>query len=1065
VGAIDDEKAPAAFSSRGPNAWDEIKPEIAAPGVQVRSAFPGGGYATANGTSMATPHVAGVAALLLQANPNLTPDELESMLKETAQPLGGQVPNNDTGWGLVNAYAAGLRVTHHGELRGQVTRADGAGVAQPAITAALRDGSPGMTVLGDASGAFTVALRPGSYDVTADAFGFAPAAEFSLPIVTGTSTSVQFQLTLLPHGSLFGRVTDSQTGAPLSATIVAEGTPAQAQTDRNTGMYSLALPEGTWPLNVTAPAHRINHITATVTAGSGLVTDVALPPAPRILLVDSGPWYYESQARYYQDALDALNYPYTLWPIRDLAEGASDLPTKKVLTSYDVVIWSAPQDSPGMIGADAAITPALSLGVRFLVSGEDVAFWDGGGWPYALPASYFWDDMALRFASEGNLADLSGAPATPLAGITLTLNTPDSAGQQNLPDSATIADPVLTEPALTWPDGSIGGAVAGVCRPYRAAWLGFGLEGVGPRPARIATLGRLLDWLTAAPSPHGLAVSAAAVPLIGAPGEAVSQTIHLTNAGVATDTFALDLAAGAWPFDLALPDGRHVSASTSFTLAGCSSVTLTATIAIPPDIPRNQRTTYTLRLANQADPAFAATVTLTAKTPAPLLLVDDERFYNYQDRFTRTLEAMGVVYDIFDTQGGDRTPGANVLERYPLAVWTTGYDWYSPLTEEDEANLSAYLDQGGRLLLSSQDLLDVRKLSDFVRTRLGVADATLAVTPTQVVALPGGLLGSDLGPWRLHFRFLNWGDGITPAPGASGILQDEHQNTVGLVNPAPAWRTAFFAFPLETLDDAPRRRVLSRALLWLSTLGESSLTAPPVAAAGSRIPLTLTLRLATDQAQSGLRAVVPLPAEAALAPDSLRGPWSYDPVARSLAWAGALLPGVTVTLGADLDLAIGITEGRELPLLAQLYLGDGMTVTADAPVLVGGPWLTLTKGVTPAEAGRGETVQFTLTTTNAGFVSTTAILTDVLPGGLTLLPGTAQAERGDVIEAGWGITWTGALEPGAMTTITFGAVVTPSRAGIALINQAEVVDQNQRWRLARAAVQVPARVYLPVLWK
>jgi len=59
-----------------------------------------------SGTSMATPHVAGVAALVFGKNPNLTPDQVETILERTATNLG--VPNYDTtfGWGLVNAQAA-----------------------------------------------------------------------------------------------------------------------------------------------------------------------------------------------------------------------------------------------------------------------------------------------------------------------------------------------------------------------------------------------------------------------------------------------------------------------------------------------------------------------------------------------------------------------------------------------------------------------------------------------------------------------------------------------------------------------------------------------------------------------------------------------------------------------------------------------------------------------------------------------------------------------------------------------------------------------------------------------
>jgi bacillopeptidase F len=99
------------FSARGPTYCTPtgdpaIKPELVAPGVYVRSSYPGGDYIYATGTSMASPHVNGVVALMLEACPYLTVNEIKQILYDTAVDLGDPGEDNDYGWGMIDALAA-----------------------------------------------------------------------------------------------------------------------------------------------------------------------------------------------------------------------------------------------------------------------------------------------------------------------------------------------------------------------------------------------------------------------------------------------------------------------------------------------------------------------------------------------------------------------------------------------------------------------------------------------------------------------------------------------------------------------------------------------------------------------------------------------------------------------------------------------------------------------------------------------------------------------------------------------------------------------------------------------
>ncbi len=91
VGATDKSDNIAYFSSRGPVEWNEkvlVKPDLVAPGVNIRTTSKGGGYSSPDGTSFSTPHVAGVAALLMQAYPDWSPEKVKNALKRTALDIG-----------------------------------------------------------------------------------------------------------------------------------------------------------------------------------------------------------------------------------------------------------------------------------------------------------------------------------------------------------------------------------------------------------------------------------------------------------------------------------------------------------------------------------------------------------------------------------------------------------------------------------------------------------------------------------------------------------------------------------------------------------------------------------------------------------------------------------------------------------------------------------------------------------------------------------------------------------------------------------------------------------------
>ncbi len=119
VGATDCDDVIASFSSQGPSAWDTVapywdfpyppgvlKPEVTGPGVSTWSLNKCSGYATMSGTSMAAPHVAGAAALVLAKKRDTSQAEMKHLLESTAVELGDPGPDRAYGSGRVDAFAA-----------------------------------------------------------------------------------------------------------------------------------------------------------------------------------------------------------------------------------------------------------------------------------------------------------------------------------------------------------------------------------------------------------------------------------------------------------------------------------------------------------------------------------------------------------------------------------------------------------------------------------------------------------------------------------------------------------------------------------------------------------------------------------------------------------------------------------------------------------------------------------------------------------------------------------------------------------------------------------------------
>lgn len=244
--------------------YPDLKPNVIAPGQGIRSVSSSAddAYTGATGTSMASPHATGVAALMISAAPCLAGDHqtIGSIMMDTAVGIDydsgvgtegpGNVPNYAAGWGEIDALAAVQAAQAacgpSGEVSGVVTDSE-TGQALTNVSVEIPNPAPSgpedFDTTTNSSGEYSRLLPVGTYDLTFSRFGYVSQTE-TKAVDEDDEITLDVGLEPADPASISGVVSDAQTGWGLHARLEIEGAPDSPYfTDPVTGAYSINLPE------------------------------------------------------------------------------------------------------------------------------------------------------------------------------------------------------------------------------------------------------------------------------------------------------------------------------------------------------------------------------------------------------------------------------------------------------------------------------------------------------------------------------------------------------------------------------------------------------------------------------------------------------------------------------------------------------------------------------------------------------------------------------------------------------------------------------------------------------
>jgi uncharacterized repeat protein (TIGR01451 family) len=316
-------------------------------------------------------------------------------------------------------------------------------------------------------------------------------------------------------------------------------------------------------------------------------------------------------------------------------------------------------------------------------------------------------------------------------------------------------------------------------------------------------------FITPIAPPYAVTIAPATQTDGGKVGTSVPYTVTVSNRGFNSDSYTMS-AASAWA--VTFFDSTCTTPLTTTPLVAAGGTTnVCVKVAIPTTAANGATNTATVTATSVASPSVSASatiITIAVAADVDTLLVDnDDNAPNVQSYYTTALTSAGVKFSVWDLKTDANLP-LNYMKAFKTIVWFTGNSYPGPILPY-EAKLKAYLDNGGRLFINGQDLLDqAAGTTTFVRDYLHVTwdgfetqndKATVQVHGVASSPVTGTAQPPTIGAVTLNHAVLGgaaFEDRITPNGGALSAFTDDSTATDAL-SFTGTFKVVFLAFPFE----------------------------------------------------------------------------------------------------------------------------------------------------------------------------------------------------------------------------------------------------------------------------